>query len=73
MCYGTKCKTIDPNIPIYCPDCLLDHFNDLTEDDLLEMYIYFMTDVDTDEGVRDLFFEAFNALILLKRSGLILE
>jgi len=73
MCYGTKCRTVDPDIPIYCPDCLVDHFNELTEEDLLEMYIYFIDDKESDEEIKELFFGAFNALIILKRSGLVLE
>lgn len=69
MCYGSLCKNVDPTLPIYCPDCLDEIFDNLTEEQLYEMYAFFEDhDTMTDE-VKDLFFDAFNTLLLIKRRG----
>jgi len=69
MCYGDLCKTVDPNIPIYCPECLDKFFDDLTEEQLYDMYAYFEEHDTMTEEIKDLFFEAFNTLLLIKRKG----
>lgn len=67
MCYKILCKTVDPNIPILCPECLVEQFDTLTQEDLYEMYNYFVTDKDMDSSVKEIFFVAFNKLMLLKK------
>ena len=70
MCYGDFCKTVDPDLPIYCPECLALHFRSLTEEDLYEMYIYFENESSISKDTKQVFFEAFNRLMLIKREQL---
>lgn len=66
-CYGEFCHTIDKDLPIYCPNCMAKHFHRLTEEDLMEMYMFF-EEQDIPEEHREIFFDAFNKLLLIKRS-----
>ena len=67
MCYEIMCNTVDPDIPILCPECLVEQFDTLTQEDLYEMYNYFINDKDLDPSVKEIFFVAFNKLMLLKK------
>jgi hypothetical protein len=67
MCYGDNCKTIDKNCPIYCPDCMAENFINITEDELYDMYCYFISTDDMDEEIKELFFVTFNQFFILKR------
>ena len=67
MCYGILCHTVNPEVPILCPDCLIEQFDTLSEEDLYEMYNFFINDKNVDESIKEIFFVAFNKLMLYKR------